>query len=322
MLERAEARPREWEPAEIGSVYDGIAGLSRFCLRVATPDAARFHVRRDGVELGALRIGVLELSPLQLLSNHRPAAPTVAILRRGTADVRVDGRIVTIGAGEAIAFTALEPRSFTSRSPSTWFAVEATTPGPWHEVLQDGRIHLVGDLSMPLLALTQSSVAAVQARTASHAELRHLERALELVLAGLFAGADPHDPSGLDAVLLRRRALTVIEDGYTDPMLRSSDVARALNVSLRTLQRAYEEASAGTTVTEEIARFRREHAVRLLEDRTLVRLPIAGVAQRSGYAKQAGLRRAFAQAFGMSPSTYRSERTRRPPAAGSEGSPR
>lgn len=320
MLDRAgihaerDARPRQ-EPAgshaagpypvvDGAEAFDGIPGLKRLCLRVATPDPARFRIRRSTQRLGVLRLSAVEISPMQLLSAYEPGTPTVAILRRGAVDVRIDGRTVTLGSGEAIAFERLDARTFTSRSASAWFTLSSVEPKQWHR--EAAVVRRVGELSAPLLALTQASIVAIRGGAASASELRHLERAVSHVLDGLVVDDDPDDLPGLDSAVLRRRALVLIEDGYTDAELRSPAIARALNVSLRTLQRAYEEASGGLTVSDEIARCRREHAARILEDPSLVRLPIASVAERSGYGRQAGLRRAFARHYGMSPSEYRS----------------
>ncbi|NQX26383.1 helix-turn-helix transcriptional regulator [Microbacteriaceae bacterium VKM Ac-2854] len=303
----AVAAPQDAAAADKTESFDGITGLHRFCLRVATPDPARFRIRRMTERLGSLRLSAVEVSPLQLLSPYEPGTPTIAILRRGTADVRIDGRMTTLGSGEAIGFQRLDARMFTSRSASAWFTITATEPKPWHREM--GAVRRVGELSAPLLALTQATMAAIRGGVASTSELRHLERAVSHVLDGLVADSEPDDLPGLDSTLLRRRALALIEDGYTDAELRSAAIARALNVSLRTLQRAYEEATGGLTVSDEIARCRREHAARILEDPSLTRLPIASVAERSGYARQAGLRRAFATHYGMSPSEYRALHT-------------
>ncbi|NQX11622.1 helix-turn-helix transcriptional regulator [Microbacteriaceae bacterium VKM Ac-2855] len=304
---RTLSRPVEPEPFDPGVFsVEGVVGLNRLCLRVATPDPARFRIRREIEALGALRIGTLDLSPMQLLEAYLCASPVVALLRRGTADARIDGRIVTLMPGDGIAFTRIDPRSFISRSASTWYLLSTASPAAWTREV--GPVVRIGCLAPALQALTASILGAVRAGTASPAELQHLERAAGHLLNGVLAGDEPDDGGTLDAATLRRRALELIEDRYTDPELRSSGVARSLNVSLRTLQRAYEEAAGDVTVSDDIARFRREHAVRILEDPRLGGLSIAGVAERSGYPRHAGLRRAFTLAFGMSPSEYRAAR--------------
>ncbi len=86
-------------------------------------------------------------------------------------------------------------------------------------------------------------------------------------------------------------------------LIGSEQVAGALSVSRRTLDRRF-EAALGRTVREELHRVRMQSARALLADRTH---RIADVARACGYATPASFSRAFHRHSGRWPSDYREE---------------
>jgi LacI family transcriptional regulator len=86
-------------------------------------------------------------------------------------------------------------------------------------------------------------------------------------------------------------------------LIGSEQVAAALGVSRRTLDRRFERA-LGRTVREELVRVRMQTARTLLADRSR---RIAGVARACGYATPASFSRAFRRHSGRWPSEYRED---------------
>lgn len=86
-------------------------------------------------------------------------------------------------------------------------------------------------------------------------------------------------------------------------LVGSEQIAEALGVSRRTLDRRFERA-LGRTVREELVRVRMQSARSLLADRTR---RIADVARACGYATAASFSRAFRRHAGRWPSDYREE---------------
>ena len=95
---------------------------------------------------------------------------------------------------------------------------------------------------------------------------------------------------------LQRAILGALPDGA-----QVADVARALNMSVRTLQRNL--ADEGTTYRQALDTVRRDLACRYLEDRTL---SLSEVAVLLGFGEQSSFHRAFERWTGESPGRWRS----------------
>ncbi|MGD8193192.1 helix-turn-helix domain-containing protein [Herbiconiux sp. P18] len=108
-------------------------------------------------------------------------------------------------------------------------------------------------------------------------------------------------------VPLRLQAIAHIAASRDDRSLSPHQIARGLRISVRQLQRAFEE--AGSTVVAEIRRQRLEAATALLVDETCDRLSIAEIATLAGFRNDAELRRALASNRGATPTELRSGRS-------------
>ncbi|WP_440711476.1 helix-turn-helix domain-containing protein [Herbiconiux sp. YIM B11900] len=91
-----------------------------------------------------------------------------------------------------------------------------------------------------------------------------------------------------------------------NPELSPAQIARSLRISVRQLQRSFEE--AGSTVASEIRRQRLAAAVAMLTDDAFDGLTVAEIAVRSGFRNDAELRRALAAGAGPTPTELRSRR--------------
>jgi AraC-like DNA-binding protein len=124
--------------------------------------------------------------------------------------------------------------------------------------------------------------------------------ALVLEARGSLQGAGAAHPP------LRARAVAHIAAFRDDPGLSPQHIARSLRISIRQLQRSFEE--AGTTVAGEIRRQRLEAAIRMLTDGAFDALTVAEVAARAGFRNDAELRRALAALAGATPTALRARR--------------
>lgn len=93
------------------------------------------------------------------------------------------------------------------------------------------------------------------------------------------------------------------------PDLTPQQVAGSLRVSIRHLQRAFEE--RGATVAGEIRRQRTEAAVQMLSDTGFDDVKMPEIAARAGFGNDAEMRRAVAAWMGTTPSRLRSAVTAR-----------
>src|SRR5690242_19162951 len=80
---------------------------------------------------------------------------------------------------------------------------------------------------------------------------------------------------------LRERAENILSERLGEAGLAAVDVAAALNVSVRTLHRAFQ--AAGTTFAASLRKRRLEQASALLSRAALASLPVADVGGRCGF---------------------------------------
>ena len=97
-----------------------------------------------------------------------------------------------------------------------------------------------------------------------------------------------------------RSAKAVIEREYGDPDLGLADVAAAVGISPRQLQRVFRE-EGDEDFRSHLLRVRMEKATELLS-RAKNPLPIRATARRVGYRQASGLRQAFLRFYGYNPS--------------------
>jgi AraC-like DNA-binding protein len=132
------------------------------------------------------------------------------------------------------------------------------------------------------------------------------ERLLEDLLVGMFLESTGYaiDVEDLRADL-RARAITHIADRHREPGLNPRAVADHLAVSLRHLQRAFED--SGGSIASAITHRRAETATLLLGSPGASELTIEEVARRSGFSSAFELRAAFRSEHGMLPSEFRGQ---------------
>lgn len=133
----------------------------------------------------------------------------------------------------------------------------------------------------------------------------------EQLLADMVASL-PEDPAGApparpDArASLYEQALAHIAMFRDSAALDPAQVARSLRVSLRQLQRAFEE--QGSSPAREIRRQRTEAALAMLADAAFDDVRIPEIAVRAGFGNDAEMRRAVAVWTGTTPSHLRGDR--------------
>ncbi|PTY07091.1 hypothetical protein DB347_07195 [Opitutaceae bacterium EW11] len=98
------------------------------------------------------------------------------------------------------------------------------------------------------------------------------------------------------------RALYYIAEHYRDPMLTVSEVASAVSMSRRNLERSFRQ-ETGRTINEHIMSIRMREASRLLK--THPRVKSADIAALVGIPGEGTFFRAFRRHFSMSPRTHR-----------------
>ncbi|MHA7238692.1 helix-turn-helix transcriptional regulator [Arthrobacter sp. TMS1-12-1] len=117
---------------------------------------------------------------------------------------------------------------------------------------------------------------------------------------------DPHDGAGPrleQRRRVRRAAINLIDESFSDALLTPAAIAEGVGVSLRQLQRCFE--GSGTTIATEIGNRRTENARMLLAAPASRELTVTEVARRSGFSSAFELRSRVRARYGVPPSELR-----------------
>jgi AraC family transcriptional regulator, positive regulator of tynA and feaB len=204
---------------------------------------------------------------------------------------------------EGAGLVCSDPRRPEIRARHTTSLIVLSAPSDlWQRSgLSPDRTHVL-PASASWLRPTAAFAAALHALSDSAADRLLIERLLSvLLLRNLTQAARSRRPQRDPERFAS--ALAAIAAQYPDPELRPAAVARAMNISLRQLERAFR--CRDTTITREIRRTRVECALDLLTDRERQRLAVTTVAQLVGFRDSAGLARAMRAEHAPTPTRAR-----------------
>ncbi|MBD8555070.1 helix-turn-helix domain-containing protein [Rhizobium sp. CFBP 8762] len=254
----------------------------------------------------------LEISPQHISLDTRSRAGGIWLARilKGAGALRTERGSLVFSAGDVIvgkipramrltasAETAIDIVQFTEfHSGSRLTSLATPAVG-----LSLGADHGATTFLADLLALATARIGSI-----SSEELRPLEITLvEFLMAAIAstgAAANLIDGSrSKNAIALR--ATQAIELKLSDPKLSPSGLADYLGISLRYLQKLFED--AGENANTYIRRRRLERSYHDLADPLYHSLSIAEISYRWGFNDSAYFSRAFKERYGVSPSQHR-----------------
>ncbi len=295
------------------------AVCSTFVRLECEPDRrAPLHGRIEVGLLGDLHVARVVSSPQQV---ERTAARAVSADEAFVLlSVQLRGRtVVRQGASEAdltpgsIAFYDTT-RPYTLTLPSDFDQIvlhlphaelERAVPGGLDHMAErigpgDPFAQAILAIAPQLLRMSSDARPGLAERTAAAAR-ELIALALESLIAPSATEPQRAAASGSVADSLVWRARDAISRRLADADLAPISIAGAVGVSLRRLQEAFQR--QGCTVAEAIWEMRLELARSLLASSPNV--PIADIAEQSGFNEPAHFSRRFRQRFGLSPSEYR-----------------
>lgn len=277
------------------------------CFMVREDRPVRFHAQRR--HLGGLDIATLTMPELQFsgLPSHRSRTVHVAFVLDGEVTVRSRGQqSATLLAGEACVISnwSLFDVSCTESTRVVHVLIPEARLKERGVRVRPERFLLDGPrtLGAPIVALALALLEPQWQPTPS--AVRVAEHAMESLVVGLLLEWEDRalDRDDLRS-RLRRRALEEIAARHRDPDLSPALVAKALGVSLRHLQRGFEQ--SGTTVVQQISIHRTESAAALLASPGGAALSLNEVARAAGFGSAFELRSAFRARYGLLPSAFR-----------------
>jgi AraC-like DNA-binding protein len=292
-------RFERWRPAV--AAYD-----------VAMPEGADvrdFYGMADAWMLGDLVITHTRLSPMRFARSAEKAKTDTVdhysflLLKQGTWAGTVNGKMLTVGPGQVVAFDLTQPMDVAGSSSDSITigiarsAIElAVSRMPdAHGAIFDGAMgRLLADHFLSL-ARELSDMDAVDVPTVTKATVGLITSCL----AGLSAAQQPAEAADISAT--RHRIRRYIDQNLTESTLTPALICRNLNLSRSTLYRAF----ASSSGIAAYIRTRRLEAVHMLLNDPAEARSISMIAYDAGFVSDAHFSRVFRQQFGYTPSQAR-----------------
>ena len=283
---------------------------------VAAGDVAAFRGRVQAASLGTVQLVDVAATSCRawrtrrLIRRGAPEYLKVGLLVRGRCVLSQDGREAALAPGDFAVYDTTRPYQLTVddafRMLVVMFPRELLRLPPARlaqltGVRVSGRQGL-GALVSPFLAGLGRRLDAGNLAGGIHLS----DAVLDMFAASFAEQLGCQSAPGPEAgrrVLLLRRIHAFLEDRLGDPELDPAAVAAAHHISLRSLQKLFEE--EGETVAGWIRARRLEHCRRDLADARFAGLPVSSVAARWGLVDAAHFSRLFKAAYGLSPREYR-----------------
>jgi AraC-like DNA-binding protein len=232
----------------------------------------------------------------------------VMLLSRGLARIEQDARDACVEPGQLFVYDRSRPLRLTF--PETFQTKSLVLPRHLLS-LRESDVHRItaspldsatplGGLLSPFLSRLVDTAGAYPQHTAELIVRNVLD--LLTVLADERCGNDTTGTPSAARVLLTR-VQAYIDRHLTDPGLTPEAIARANQISLRSLYNLFQK--EGTTVRRWIQGRRLEQCRRELARRDAGSRTVAGVGRRWGFSSAAHFSRSFRAAYGMSPGEWR-----------------
>jgi AraC family transcriptional regulator, positive regulator of tynA and feaB len=282
-------------------------------IEIDSPARHDFRARITQASLGSASLHLLEAEPQRVRRTPDRigrAAPSFFLLQlqAGRARLNQYGRDAQMAAGDCVLIDCNAPydmeclsatRSLVLRFQRDWLC--AFLPAP-DRVAARPFTPDAGWRAALAAALSAIDVETVHELALPAEAVAEQIAALLALAAGPAAAADRRQDR-LQAAFLRS-----LRDRSHEPDLTPAAIAAAHGVSTRQLHHVF---SAGrTTFGLELMRLRLERAHRLLQDPRFEALPVGEIAARCGFVAPSHFARRFRQAFGLSPTDFRSRQLR------------
>ncbi|MGQ9369184.1 acetamidase/formamidase family protein [Azospirillum sp. ST 5-10] len=285
-----------------------LAALSLRCLAAGDEVGGAIRLKRSS---SGARLALVSGSPQRQGPGGEPTADApflLLLVLKGRGSLRAGTRLLEFADGDLVVLDLGVPWQLGWRQD--FDAVFLELPRPSLAVR-------LGRSRVPLPLVLGSTVAAQSAKallrvlagsvdTVEQACLGAVETAVtELAVSALLSEARAPDGAMTQVQAAHfRRVAAAIDSRLSEPELALCDVARAVGMSVRYLQRLFERRQE--SFSSYVRRRRLDRCKGELQDPNHARESVAEIALRWGFANQAHFSRAFSAAFGVPPRAVRS----------------
>lgn len=266
---------------------------------------ARFRGRLEHVPCGDIALTTVAAGSKRVRRTHAMIGKDdeefllASVQLDGCARLEQDGRTAVLTAGAMAFCDSTRPYTLHFDAPHSHLVVQV--PKPLVHVLDTRRLTartLGSGTPGPAVSAFLSSLREV-ARAAPGQTALLLPHAVGLLSAAASFAAMTEPAPRAGEALLRQRITEFLHRNLADPRLDAGTVARACNVSRRSLYRLAD----GEGVAARLRRIRIERAKQLLVGDPS--RPVGSVAAACGFDSESGFHRAFRDATGQTPGDYR-----------------
>ncbi|WAJ46790.1 helix-turn-helix domain-containing protein [Mycobacterium sp. Aquia_216] len=287
-------------------------------------DAASFWAKMDTSSIGTVRLNrlqfngrvVLRRTPRQLLrgaprhfEHHSAEYLKVGVHMGGRCAIRQDGREADLSPGDYVMYDTTRPFEFAVDGKFQMFSVLLP-----RELVRIPAARLAGLTARrfngregigALLAPFLVELGRQATKTPQAPNIRLADAVFDMLEASFCEQLACERPAGRSHVQheMMLGILAYIERHLDDPGLDGTTIATAHHISIRQLQRMFED--DGHTVTEWIRNRRIEHCRKDLANAELATVPVSVIGARWGLVNAANFCRLFKAAHGRSPREYR-----------------
>lgn len=301
------------DPTRRGEVWSGVLREHYYPLDAQVPDRfGRAHL--ESCQVGDVRVGTLVADPMLVRRDDTHARLDgdefftfmVPMPKAGPITLSQYGREATTDP-TAIAFVGTaEPYSYEQpgRGGLQTLLIPADVVRARIPVVDRFAAVRFDQASNPIAALVLAFARAFCSNAPKLADslAAGVEDQLLNLLALMMTNAGPRTDDSAVRAAHRQRAVHVIESRFRDSEFTANDVATAINLSERYLQKVL--ADHGETVSGMIRTRRLAEARRLLAKRHVAGTSVASIAQSVGFTDAAYFSRVFRQETGMAPRTF------------------
>jgi AraC-like DNA-binding protein len=276
-------------------------------------DRAAFRGRVQAASVNDLQLSVVSGSGQVVRRTRRLVQRTAADLfkvgvqLRGRGLVEQDGRVADLAPGDLTVYDTARPYELVFERDFEMLVLVV----PRHRLVR--RAPKIDDMTAVAVsgaggsgALTSSLLKGLDPRTARRGpEAAYLSDAAVDLVAACLAGCQESVQPYLGGESVVTAAHRYMEDHVSDPALSPAEVAAAVHVSLRHLQKLFER--QGTTIGSWLRERRLEGCWRDLADPGLAHRSVGAIASSWGLVDAAQFSRAFRARYGTTPRAHRAE---------------
>lgn len=262
----------------------------------------------------AVGSGIVMNRTYKTIKRKAPEFLKVNLQLRGRSVIAQDDKQAALEPGDFVIYDTSRPFSIASDDAFHMYGVIIPTELlrlPYSRLNQLTARPLSGRRGMGALVSPFLSRVGDQLTTDEHADNIHLADAILDLLQATFTeqlsghnGVGPNTSKG--ELLMKVRAF--IESQLDDPALNVATIAAAHYISVRHLQKVFEDQNE--TVTGWIRARRIEHCRKDLSTAELADVAVGDICRRWGFVDAAHFSKAFKAVHGMSPRDYRTETLR------------